>query len=88
MRSQVIGRDDSIRRVIRILSRRSKNNACLIGEPGVGKTSVVEGLALRIINRDVPPNLLVRLWSLDMGALMAGAKYKGEYVGAVPVTLS
>ncbi|KWU42084.1 P-loop containing nucleoside triphosphate hydrolase protein [Rhodotorula sp. JG-1b] len=75
----VIGRDAEIRRCIRILSRRTKNNPVLIGEPGTGKTAVVEGLAQRIINRDVPPNLLCRLWSLDFGALHAGAKYKGEF---------
>ncbi|EIN13756.1 hypothetical protein PUNSTDRAFT_58027 [Punctularia strigosozonata HHB-11173 SS5] len=75
----VIGRDNEIRRVTRILCRRTKNNPVLIGEPGVGKTSVVEGLAQRIVNRDVPASLIARLFSLDMGALMAGAKYKGEY---------
>lgn len=76
----VIGRDDEIRRVVRILSRRTKNNPVLIGEPGVGKTAVVEGLAQRIIRGDVPSNLMdVRLVSLDMGALVAGAKYRGEF---------
>ncbi|KAH8915470.1 P-loop containing nucleoside triphosphate hydrolase protein [Atractiella rhizophila] len=75
----VIGRDNEIRRVIRILSRRTKNNPVLIGEPGVGKTAVVEGLAQRVINRDVPANLLGKIFSLDMGALMAGASYKGQY---------
>ncbi|GAA5856264.1 hypothetical protein JCM8547_000843 [Rhodosporidiobolus lusitaniae] len=75
----VIGRDTEIRRCIRILSRRTKNNPVLIGEPGVGKTAIAEGLAQRIVARDVPPNLFVRLWSLDMGALMAGASYKGQY---------
>ncbi|KIK92316.1 hypothetical protein PAXRUDRAFT_830053 [Paxillus rubicundulus Ve08.2h10] len=75
----VIGRDNEIRRVIRILCRRTKNNPVLIGEPGVGKTSIAEGLAQRIVNRDVPASLIGRLFSLDMGALMAGAKYKGEY---------
>ena len=92
----VIGRDDEIRRVVRILCRRfvfpvvllslllivhhsTKNNPVLIGEPGVGKTSIAEGLAQRIVNRDVPASLIGRLFSLDMGALMAGAKYKGEY---------
>ncbi|KAF9231706.1 P-loop containing nucleoside triphosphate hydrolase protein [Melanogaster broomeanus] len=75
----VIGRDDEIRRVIRILCRRTKNNPVLIGEPGVGKTAIAEGLAQRIVNRDVPASLIGRLFSLDMGALMAGAKYKGEY---------
>ncbi|GAA5851798.1 hypothetical protein JCM5353_006879 [Sporobolomyces roseus] len=75
----VIGRDSEIRRCIRILSRRTKNNPVLIGEPGVGKTAVAEGLAQRIVARDVPPNLLGRLWSLDMGALTAGASYKGQF---------
>ncbi|KAJ7092720.1 P-loop containing nucleoside triphosphate hydrolase protein [Mycena epipterygia] len=75
----VIGRDNEIRRAIRILCRRTKNNPVLIGEPGVGKTSIAEGLAQRIVNRDVPASLIARLFSLDMGALMAGAKYKGEY---------
>ncbi|KAF8642257.1 hypothetical protein AX16_009532 [Volvariella volvacea WC 439] len=75
----VIGRDNEIRRVIRILCRRTKNNPVLIGEPGVGKTAIVEGLAQRIVKRDVPASLISRLYSLDMGALMAGAKYKGEY---------
>ncbi|GAA5947073.1 hypothetical protein JCM3765_002140 [Sporobolomyces pararoseus] len=75
----VIGRDAEIRRCIRILSRRTKNNPVLIGEPGVGKTAVAEGLAQRIVARDVPPNLLGRLWSLDMGALTAGASYKGQF---------
>nr|CAB3474232.1 unnamed protein product [Digitaria exilis] len=76
----VIGRDDEIRRVVRILSRRTKNNPVLIGEPGVGKTAVVEGLAQRIVRGDVPSNLLdVRLVALDMGALVAGAKYRGEF---------
>nr|ABB73202.1 heat shock protein 101 [Funaria hygrometrica] len=76
----VIGRDDEIRRVVRILSRRTKNNPVLIGEPGVGKTAVVEGLAQRIVRGDAPSNLLeVRLVALDMGALVAGAKYRGEF---------
>ncbi|XP_066364739.1 chaperone protein ClpB1 isoform X1 [Miscanthus floridulus] len=76
----VIGRDEEIRRVVRILSRRTKNNPVLIGEPGVGKTAVVEGLAQRIVRGDVPSNLLdVRLIALDMGALVAGAKYRGEF---------
>ena len=69
----VIGRDDEVRRIIQVLSRRSKNNPVLIGEPGVGKTAIVEGLAQRIINRDVPESLLDRtLIALDMGALIAG----------------
>jgi ATP-dependent Clp protease ATP-binding subunit ClpB len=76
----VIGRDDEIRRCIQILSRRTKNNPCLIGEPGVGKTAVAEGLAQRIVDGDVPAALEGRtLMSLDMGALIAGAKYRGEF---------
>lgn len=76
----VIGRDSEIRSVIRILSRKTKNNPCLIGEPGVGKTAIAEGLALRIVRGDVPANLKNRkLFSLDMGALIAGAKYQGEF---------
>lgn len=76
----VIGRDDEIRRVLQILSRRTKNNPILIGEPGVGKTAIAEGIAHRIINGDVPENLKDKIfYSLDMGALIAGAKYKGEF---------
>jgi ATP-dependent Clp protease ATP-binding subunit ClpB len=76
----VIGRDDEIRRVLQILSRRTKNNPILIGEPGVGKTAIAEGLAHRIIRGDVPENLKSKtIYSLDMGALIAGAKYKGEF---------
>ncbi len=76
----VIGRDEEIRRVLQILTRRTKNNPILIGEPGVGKTAIAEGLAHRIVNGDVPENLKSKLiYSLDMGALIAGAKYKGEF---------
>ena len=76
----VIGRDDEIRNVIRILSRKTKNNPCLIGEPGDGKTAIAEGLALRIVRGDVPENLKdCTIFSLDMGALVAGAKYRGEF---------
>jgi len=76
----VIGRDDEIRRVLQILSRRTKNNPILVGEPGVGKTAIAEGLAHRINNGDVPENLKTKqIYSLDMGALVAGAKYKGEF---------
>ena len=76
----VIGRDEEIRNVIRILSRKTKNNPCLIGEPGVGKTAIAEGLALRIVSGDVPDNLKDRsIFSLDLGALIAGAKFRGEF---------
>jgi len=75
----VIGRDDEIRRVIRILSRRTKNNPVLIGEPGTGKTAIVEGLAQRILRGDIPRTLDCKLYNLDMGALVAGAKYRGEF---------
>ena len=76
----VIGRDDEIRRVLQILSRRTKNNPILIGEPGVGKTAIAEGLAQRIVSGDVPENLKTKkVYSLDMGALIAGAKYQGEF---------
>lgn len=76
----VIGRDEEIRRVIQVLSRRTKNNPVLIGEPGVGKTAIAEGLAIRILKKDVPDNLQdKKLMSLDMGALIAGAKYRGEF---------
>ena len=75
----VIGRDEEIRRTLHILSRRSKNNPILVGEPGVGKTAIAEGLAMRIINGDVPENLKSKIiYALDMGQLIAGAKYKGE----------
>jgi len=76
----VIGRDEEIRRTLHILSRRTKNNPILVGEPGVGKTAIVEGLANRIISGDVPENLKSKtIYTLDMGLLIAGAKYKGEF---------
>jgi ATP-dependent Clp protease ATP-binding subunit ClpB len=76
----VIGRHEEIRRIIQILSRRTKNNPLLIGEPGVGKTAIIEGIALRIINNDIPSSLKkVAIYSLDIGLLMAGAKYQGEF---------
>lgn len=74
-----IGRDEEIRRVIRVLARRTKNNPVLVGEPGTGKTAIVEGLAQRILKGDVPESLKARIFSLDMGALIAGAKYRGEF---------
>ena len=84
----VIGRDEEIRRTIQVLSRRTKNNPVLIGNPGVGKTAIVEGLATRIITGDVPENLLnKKLLSLDMGALMAGAMFRGQFEGRLKAIL-
>ena len=76
----IIGRDEEIRRVIQILSRRTKNNPVLIGDPGVGKTAIIEGLAQRLVTGDVPSSLEHKtLYSLDLGLLIAGAKYRGEF---------
>ena len=84
----VIGRDNEIRRVIRVLTCRKKNNPCLIGEPGVGKTAIIEGLAQRIVANDVPANLKCRLYSLDMGSLVAGTAYRGDFEKRLKAVLS